>query len=58
VGKTFKDQRDWERRQSGRPRRELDESFERKNRHFKLDDIVFDEDDLDVYDEYDLDYFE
>lgn len=58
MGKTFKDQRDWDRKQGGRPRRELDEDFNRKNRHYKLDDVVLDEDDYEDYSEYDLDYYE
>jgi len=60
VGRTFKDQRDWERKQSGNPRRAmLDEEYSRKNRHIKFDDVMLedllDEDD---YSEYDLDYYE
>jgi hypothetical protein len=59
VGRTYKDQRDWERKQGGKPRRDiLDEEYDRKNRHYKLDDIVFNEEDLDEYGEYDLDYYD
>jgi len=59
VGRTFKDQRDWERKQSGNPRRAmLDEEYNRKNRHVKFDDVLLEDDDLDDYSEYDLDYYE
>lgn len=59
MGKTFKDQRDWDRKQDGRPRRgNLEEDYNRKNRHIKFDDVMLEEDDLDDFSEYDLDYYE
>jgi len=58
VGKTVKDQREWERKQGGKPRRELDEDYGRKIRHLRLDDITLEEEDLDDYSEHDLDYYE
>lgn len=59
MGKTFKDQRDWERKHNNKPRREfIEEEFDRKNRHYHLNDIVLDDDEMDEYDEYDLEYYD
>jgi hypothetical protein len=56
VGKTYKDRRNWERKNNGAREREDVETFERKNRQGKIQDIFLDDDDLD--DEYHLEYFE
>lgn len=60
MGKTFKDQRDWDRKQSGRPRHDDDDTFERKNHRQRLTDLYYhlDEDDLVDYDEFELDDYE
>lgn len=56
MGKTYKDRRNWERKNNGAREREDVETFERKNRQGKIQDIFLDDDDLD--DEYHLEYFE
>jgi hypothetical protein len=58
MGKTFKDQRDWDRKQSGRPRRNFDDDIDRNFVRRKFDEIIEEEECLAEYDEFDLDELE